>query len=57
MADWKRVYAAPTEEAARGELESFRDIWDCKYPKIINHGLKMGQHCPPISSIRKLLGG
>lgn len=34
MADLKRVYAAPTEETALDELESFRDIWDCKYPKI-----------------------
>ena len=34
MADLKRVYAAPTEETAQDELESFRDIWDSKYPKI-----------------------
>lgn len=34
MADLKRVYAAPTEETAREELESFRNIWDSKYPKI-----------------------
>ena len=31
MTDLKRVYAAPTEETA---LESFRDKWDSKYPKI-----------------------
>lgn len=34
MADLKRVYAVPTEETAREELESFRDIWDAKYSKI-----------------------
>ena len=28
MADLKRVYAAPTEETALDELESFRNIWD-----------------------------
>jgi transposase-like protein len=33
MADLKRVYAAPTEETALEELESFHDIWDAKYPK------------------------
>ena len=34
MSDLKRVYAAPTEETARNELELFRDKWDAKYPKI-----------------------
>lgn len=34
MADRKRIYAEPTEETALGELGSFRDIWDSKYPKI-----------------------
>lgn len=34
MSDLKRVYAAPTEESARNELELFRDKWDAKYPKI-----------------------
>lgn len=33
-ADLKRVYAAPTEEAALGELEGFREKWDPKYPKV-----------------------
>lgn len=28
------MYAAPTEETALEELESFCDIWDSKYPKI-----------------------
>lgn len=34
MTDLKRVYTAPTEETAREELESFRNIWDSQYPKI-----------------------
>ncbi len=33
-ADLKRVYAAPTEETALGELELFRDKWGPKYPKV-----------------------
>lgn len=34
MADLKRVYTAPTEEAALGALEDFGEKWDTKYPKI-----------------------
>ena len=34
MADLKRVYAAPTEEIALAELESFDEKWSGKYPKI-----------------------
>ena len=34
MADLKRVYAAPTEETALSELESFDEKWSGKYPKI-----------------------
>lgn len=34
MADLKRVYAAPTEEVALAELESFDGKWSRKYPKI-----------------------
>lgn len=34
MADLKKVYAAPTEEAALSELESFDEKWSGKYPKI-----------------------
>ena len=34
MADLKRVYAAPTEETARSELDSFGERWNSKYPKI-----------------------
>ena len=34
MADLKRVYAAPTEEIALGELDSFDEKWSGKYPKI-----------------------
>ena len=34
MADLKRVYAAPTEETALAELESFDEKWSGKYPKI-----------------------
>lgn len=34
MADLKRVYAAPTKEAALNELELFGEKWDPKYPKI-----------------------
>lgn len=33
-ADLKRVYAAPTEEAALSALEDFGNKWDGKYPKI-----------------------
>ena len=34
MADLKKVYAAPTEETALDELESFGESWNQKYPKI-----------------------
>lgn len=34
MADLKRIYAAPTEEAALSALEDFGNKWDGKYPKI-----------------------
>ena len=34
MADLKRVYAAPTEESALAELDSFDEKWSGKYPKI-----------------------
>ena len=34
MADLKRVYAAPTEEAALSALDDFGRKWDVKYPKI-----------------------
>lgn len=34
MADLKRVYAAPTEEAALSALEDFENKWGGKYPKI-----------------------
>ena len=34
MADLKRVYAAPTEEIALAELDSFDEKWSGKYPKI-----------------------
>lgn len=34
MADLKRVYAAPTEETALFELDSFEEKWGGKYPKI-----------------------
>ena len=34
MADLKRVYAAPTEEIALTELDSFDEKWSGKYPKI-----------------------
>lgn len=34
MADLKRVYAAPTEEIALSELDSFDEKWSGKYPKI-----------------------
>ena len=34
MADLKRVYAAPTEEVALAELDSFDEKWSRKYPKI-----------------------
>jgi transposase-like protein len=34
MADLKRIYAAPTEEIALVELDSFEEKWTAKYPKI-----------------------
>jgi len=34
MADLKRVYAAPDEQAALSELDSFEEKWAGKYPKI-----------------------
>lgn len=34
LADLKRVYAAPKEEAALSALEDFGNKWDGKYPKI-----------------------
>lgn len=34
MADLKRVYTAPTEDAALGTLEDSGEKWDVKYPKI-----------------------
>ncbi len=34
MADLKKVYAAPTEETALSELDSFDEKWSGKYPKI-----------------------
>lgn len=34
MSDLKRVYAAPTEEIALAELDSFEEKWSGKYPKI-----------------------
>jgi len=34
MADLKRVYAAPTEDIALNELDSFEGKWSQKYPKI-----------------------
>lgn len=34
MADLKKVYAAPCEDAASAALEDFSEKWDKKYPKI-----------------------
>lgn len=34
MADLKRVYAAPTEDIALGELDLFDEKWGGRYPKI-----------------------
>lgn len=34
MGDWKRVYAAATEEIVLSELDSFNEKWSGKYPKI-----------------------
>ncbi len=34
MVDLKRVYAAPTEDIALNELDSFDEKWGGKYPKI-----------------------
>ncbi len=53
MADLKLVYAAPTEEIALAELDSFDEKWSGKYPKIANHGKITGQICQLILNIRK----
>ena len=37
MADLKRVYAAPTEEIARAELDGFDEKWNGKYPVSYTH--------------------
>ncbi len=34
MAALKHVYAAPTEESALAEMDSFHEKWSGKYPKI-----------------------
>ena len=54
MEDLKRVYAAPTEEVALAELDSFDEKWSGKYPKIQSHGKITGQIFQHILSIRKL---
>jgi len=60
MADLKQVYAAPTEEAARNNLELFKDKWNSKYPKIYKWGCghflglikpsNQGSVCTPLDS-------
>lgn len=37
MSDLKQVYAPPTEEIARNQLELFKDKWDSEYPKWYFH--------------------
>ena len=54
MADLKRVYAAPTEETALFELDTFEEKWS-KYPKIAVSWKKTGRRYPPISSILRRL--
>lgn len=56
MADLKLVYASPTGESTREELELLRI---CRIPNIlryIDHSMITGQPCPFISSIRKRSG-
>lgn len=53
MADLKRVYAAPTEEIALTELDSFDEKWSGKYPKIAKSWKDNWTIFPPILSIQK----
>ena len=59
MADLKRVYAAPTEETALDELESFRNIWDSKYPKIYKSWYEnwatLSTHFKYLEAVRRLI--
>lgn len=53
MADLKRVYAAPTEEIALAELDSFDENGAENIRKSRNPGKTTGRISQPISNIRK----
>ncbi len=51
MADLKHVYAAPTEEIARAELDSFDEKWSGNIPKSQNHGRITGRYPEAVRAI------
>jgi transposase-like protein len=59
MTDLKRVYTAPTEDAALSELEDFAEKWDGKYPKISDswrsHWTKLSTYFKYPQDIRTLI--
>jgi transposase-like protein len=59
MADLKRVYTAPNEEAALSGLEDFAEKWDAKYPKISDswrtHWAKLSTYFKYPEEVRTLI--
>jgi transposase-like protein len=59
MSDLKRVYTAPSEEAALSELEGFDEKWGAKYPKIAvswrNNWTKLATYFKYPGEVRKLI--
>lgn len=59
MADLKRVYTAPAEDAALVELDRFDGIWGDKYPKIAiswrNNWIELSTYFKYPEEVRKLI--
>jgi len=59
MADLKKVYTAPSEEAALSELEQFDSAWGEKYPKIAlswrKHWAELSTYFKYPAEVRKLI--
>jgi transposase-like protein len=59
MSDLKRVYTAPSEEAALSELDGFDEKWGTKYPKIAvswrNNWPKLATYFKYPAEVRKLI--
>lgn len=59
MADLKKVYTAPTEEAALSELDDFAQKWNPKYPKISDswhhHWAKLSTYFKYPEEVRTLI--